>query len=107
MNARVIFWWGKGGRCVVLTMFPLPLPIVLKCGSLNLLETPEPVQACTGIDSPTCEGLRNWVVIFTIYLLFRRLTVSFSEWLHVYRDTLGLTAINSFLYLCKENELQD
>jgi len=38
-----ISWGGKGGRCVELTTLQ---------GSLNLLETSEPVQACTRIDFP-------------------------------------------------------
>ena len=39
---------GKGGR-VGLTTFHLYGPIVMKCGSSNLLETSGPVQACVGI----------------------------------------------------------
>ena len=39
----------KGGRCVGLTTLP---PIVLKSGSLNLLERSGPLQACNGITLP-------------------------------------------------------
>jgi len=45
-----MFPGGKGGRCVGLTT--LPVPIVLKSGSLNLLEPSGPVQACNGIALP-------------------------------------------------------
>jgi len=44
-----IFPGGKGGRCVGLTTLPPFGPIVLKSGSLNLLEPSGPVQACNGI----------------------------------------------------------
>jgi len=33
------FLGGKGGRCVGLTNLPLHIPIVMKSGILNLLET--------------------------------------------------------------------
>jgi hypothetical protein len=36
---------GKGGRCVG----HIHVPIVLKSGSLNLLEPSRPVKACNGI----------------------------------------------------------
>lgn len=35
----------KGGLCVVLTL----LPVVLESETLNLLETPGPIRACTEI----------------------------------------------------------
>ena len=41
-----MFPGGKGGRCVGLTT---RVPIVLKYGSLNLLEPSGPAQACIGI----------------------------------------------------------
>jgi len=41
-STRNIFW-GKGGRCVGLTSLPLRMPIVLKSGSINLLELSGPV----------------------------------------------------------------
>jgi hypothetical protein len=40
---------GKGGQCVGLH---LHVPIVLKSGSLNILEPSGPVQACTGSALP-------------------------------------------------------
>jgi len=43
---------GKGSRCVGLTTLHLHVPIVLKSGSLNLLEPSGPVQACNGIALP-------------------------------------------------------
>jgi hypothetical protein len=39
----------KGGQCVGLQPYHLHVPIVLKCGSLRLLEPSGPVQACNGI----------------------------------------------------------
>ena len=46
----------KGGRCVGLKTFHFHVPIVLKSGSLNLLEPSGPVQACTGIVLPFSRG---------------------------------------------------
>ena len=56
---------GKGGRCVELKSYYLHVPIVLKSGSLNLLEPSVPVQACNGnalIASTVCRFLstRLW-----------------------------------------------
>jgi hypothetical protein len=44
--------WAKGGQCIGLTTFPLYVPIVLKSGSLNLLEPSGHVKACNGIALP-------------------------------------------------------
>ena len=46
------FLGGKGGRCVGWQPCHIHLLIVLLSGSLNLQETSEPVQACTGIVLP-------------------------------------------------------
>ena len=46
------FLGGKGGRCVGLTTLPPSCAIVLKSGSLSLLEPSGPVQACNGIALP-------------------------------------------------------
>jgi hypothetical protein len=54
------FLRGEGGRCVGLTTFMCRLS--LKPGSLNLLEPSGPVQACTGITSPSCTLLGRWRV---------------------------------------------
>jgi hypothetical protein len=43
------FVGGKGVRSVGLENLPPSLPIVLKSGSLNLLEPYGPVQSCNGI----------------------------------------------------------
>ena len=43
------FLRGKSGRCIGLTTLPPYVPIVLKSGSLNILEPSGPVQACNGI----------------------------------------------------------
>jgi len=42
------FLGGKGGQCLGMTTLPPCVLIVLKCGSLNLLEPSGPVQACNG-----------------------------------------------------------
>jgi len=39
---------GKGGQCVRLTTYHLPVPIVKKSGGINLLEPCGPAQACNG-----------------------------------------------------------
>jgi len=39
MSTRNISWGSKGGRCIELTTLRLHVPIVLKSGSLNLLES--------------------------------------------------------------------
>jgi hypothetical protein len=49
---RNISCGGKSGRCVRLTLCHLHMPIVLKSGSLNLLEPSGPVKACNGIALP-------------------------------------------------------
>ena len=41
--------WGKADRCVGMTTFHLRVPICLRSGSLNLLESSGPVQTCTGV----------------------------------------------------------
>jgi hypothetical protein len=54
MSTRNISW-GKVVRCLGLTTFPpscLHVPIVLKSGSLRLLEPSGPVQDCNGIALP-------------------------------------------------------
>jgi len=50
-----MFPGGKGGRCIGLTTLPPSCAaIVLKSGSLNLLEPSGPVQTCNGIALPFC-----------------------------------------------------
>jgi hypothetical protein len=49
MSTSSVFPGGKGGRCVGLTICHLHVPIVVKYGSLKLLESSGPVQACNGI----------------------------------------------------------
>ena len=44
---------GKGGRCIRPTTYE---PIILKCGSLNLLGPSGPVQVCNGIALPCGPG---------------------------------------------------
>jgi len=46
------FLGGKGGRCVGMTTLPPSCAVVLKSGSLNLLEPSGPVQASNGIALP-------------------------------------------------------
>jgi len=47
-----MFPWGKGGRCLGLTTLPPSCADCLESGSLNLLESLGPVQACNGIALP-------------------------------------------------------
>ena len=42
----------KDDRCIWLTSLPPHKPIIIKSGNLNLLETSEHLQACTGISLP-------------------------------------------------------
>ena len=51
MSTRNISW-GKGGRCVRMTIHQLHLPNVIKSGSLNLLEPSGPHLACYGTALP-------------------------------------------------------
>jgi hypothetical protein len=46
------FLGSKGGWCLGLTTYHLHMPIVWKCGSLNLLKPSGPVQTCNGIALP-------------------------------------------------------
>jgi len=46
------FLGGKGGQAWGRQTYHLNVPIVLKSGSLNLLEPSGPVQACNGIALP-------------------------------------------------------
>jgi hypothetical protein len=70
MSTRNISW-GKGDRCVGLTNLPPSVPIVLKSGSLNLLEPSGSVKACNGIALPylkehsqVCITKTNQLVMF-------------------------------------------
>jgi hypothetical protein len=42
------------------------VPIVLKSGSLNLLEPSGPVKACNEIVLPYCEGWRKILSVMTV-----------------------------------------
>jgi len=44
------FLGGKGGRCIRLTTLPPSCAVVMKSGSLNLLEPSGPHRACNGTD---------------------------------------------------------
>jgi hypothetical protein len=52
MNTRNIFWVVKAAGAYGWQPYHIHVPIVLKCGSLNLLEPSEPVQVCNGIALP-------------------------------------------------------
>jgi len=52
MSTMNISWGGKGDWCVGLTALPLLVPVVLKSGSLSLLEPSGPLEACNGITVP-------------------------------------------------------
>jgi hypothetical protein len=73
MSTRNISWGGRAASAYGWQPYHLHVPIVLKFGSLNLLEPSGPVQACNGIALPftiqalfgangfTTQHLRNWV----------------------------------------------
>jgi hypothetical protein len=52
MSTRNISWGVKAASAQCRQPYHLHVPIVLKSGSLNLLELSGPVQACNGIASP-------------------------------------------------------
>jgi hypothetical protein len=60
-----IFPGGEGGQCVGLT----PLPIVIKSGSLNLLEPSGPVKACNRI---ACFTFTAYVVLLLVSQICRK-----------------------------------
>jgi len=51
------FLGGKGGWCW--QPYHLQVPIVLKCGSVKLMEPSGPVQACNGIALPLPVNLKK------------------------------------------------
>jgi hypothetical protein len=57
MSIRNTSWGVKAGGTLVWQPYHLHMPIVLKSGSLNFLETSEPVQACLGIALPFTEDI--------------------------------------------------
>jgi hypothetical protein len=57
MSTRCISW-GKGGRCVRLTLTPSCV-VVIKSGNLNFLEPSGPLQACNGTALLLLEGVRG------------------------------------------------
>ena len=54
----------------------LHVPIVLKSGSLNLLEPSRPVQVCNGIASPQALSVVCIVSNMAVYLQFRNFVLS-------------------------------
>ena len=52
LSGYTVSWRGKDGRCVVLQLYRLHMPIVLKSGNLNLLEPSGTVQGCNGMALP-------------------------------------------------------
>jgi len=50
MSTRNISWGVKAAGALAWQPYHLQVPIVLKSGSLNLLEPSGPVQACNGYD---------------------------------------------------------
>src|SRR5215469_16328730 len=51
MSTRCISW-GKGDRCVRLTILPPSCAVVMKSGNLNFLEPSGPLQTCNGTALP-------------------------------------------------------
>jgi hypothetical protein len=57
--------WGKCGRCLRLTTLWSSCAVVKKSGSLNLLETSGPLQACNG--TALSLPLPLWVCMWVLY----------------------------------------
>ena len=62
------FLGGKGGRCVGWQSYHLHVSIVVKSGSLNLLESSGPIQVCNRIALPR-PSTTNWRSISFTHLL--------------------------------------
>jgi len=72
MSTRSISW-GKGDRCIRLTILPPSCAVVMKSGNLKFLEPFGPLQACNGLfylyPSTTPENFKNYsVTTYTIQL---------------------------------------
>jgi hypothetical protein len=74
-----MFPGGKGGRCVGLATYYLHVPIVLKSGSLGLLEPKGPVQACNGIALKCKNKYKNWLSKSQLLPYFAQLAKVFSQ----------------------------
>jgi len=74
MSTRNISWGVKSAGALDWQPYHLHVPIVLKSGSLNLLEPSGPVQACKGI------AFLNhvWKSLFKIQLPYNRRTVQLA-----------------------------
>ena len=77
MSTRNISWGVKAAGAYGWQPYHLPVPIVLKSGSLNLIEPSGPVQACIGIALPLCflKSLRpiflsSSILVFVFFVLF-------------------------------------
>jgi hypothetical protein len=81
-----MFPGGKDGRCVGLKPYHLHVPIVLKSGSLTILEPSGPVQACNRIAVPLPHVVRKTrTFTFQLMKLFVRIfsvteNTSWSDW---------------------------
>jgi hypothetical protein len=60
MSNRNVSWGVKAAGLYGWQPYHLHVPIVLKSGSLNLLEPSGPVQACNGIALPLCLTWKNF-----------------------------------------------
>jgi hypothetical protein len=79
MSTRNISWGLKAAGAYGWQTYHLHVPIVLKSGSLNLLEPSGPVQVCNGI------------MIWYIYLTAVGLTPGGSSTSHIYTQTVRIT----------------
>jgi len=99
------FLGGNGGRCW--QPYHLLVLIVLKCGSLSLLEPHGAVQVCTGIALPFVLSLTFRWTVFINYVAasHKTLHLRYNRWL-LFREIISKVvriSRNAWIALCGEN----
>jgi hypothetical protein len=87
MSTRNVSWGVKAAGTYGWQPYHLHVPIVLKSGSLNLLEPSGPVQACNGTALP-----------FITFILF---VVSYCLW---YQGVIYYLAVNVLRFCCQMSD---
>jgi len=75
ISTRNISWGVKAASAYGWQPYHLHVPIVLKSGSLNLLEPSGPAQACNGIDLPF-----YWQAYSVLYTLCQLAFSGYPDW---------------------------
>jgi hypothetical protein len=119
MSTRNISWGIKAAGAYGWEPYHLHVPIVLKSGSLNLLETSRPVQVCTGTAShtkslfpnngnkhaPTKDSLFSWscwvLGRYWVQFLARRWAMRNANFSHFNQRIQENNNIATFLKLCQ------